>query len=257
MPRLHVNIDHVATLRQARRESFPDPIAWALCAEKAGALGITVHLRTDRRHIQDEDVKRLKKLLRTRLNLELSLDPEIVSAAIKTRAHAVCLVPENRREVTTEGGLDVVRERKRLERVVPKLARCGSEVSLFVDPVPEQIAAALEVGAEFVELHTGSYANAKGAQRARELARLVAAARFAHDQGLRVNAGHGLDYDNVGPIALLPHVEELNIGFAIVAQSLFTGVDDAVRRMASLVRAKQQARSTSKGRKGALSRAEG
>ena len=257
MPRLHVNIDHVATLRQARREHFPDPVEWALRAEKAGALGITVHLRTDRRHIQVEDVKRLRKVLRTRLNLELSLEPEVVASALKTRAHAVCLVPENRREVTTEGGLDVVRERRRLERVVPKLARVGSEVSLFVDPDPEQIAAALEVGAEFVELHTGSYANAKGAKRAKELARLIAAAEFAHNQGLRVNAGHGLDYDNVAPIARLPHVEELNIGFAIVARAVFSGVDEAVSSMAALVRVGPNVRTDSRRRTRAFFRVSG
>jgi pyridoxine 5-phosphate synthase len=235
MPKLHVNIDHVATLREARREIFPDPVAWALRAEKAGALGITCHLRRDRRHIQDADVKRLRKSIATRLNLEISLDEEIVEFALKSRADAVCIVPENRKEVTTEGGLDVRGEKKRLKRVIPGLVKRGAEVSLFVDPDLDQIEAAVKVGAQFVELHTGSYANAKGPKRKRELHRLRTAAVFAHDHGLRVNAGHGLDYDNVREVAALPWVEELNIGFAIVARAQFDGVDFAVRRMAELV----------------------
>lgn len=236
MPKLHVNVDHVATVRQARRELFPDPVQWAIAAEMAGAQGITAHLRMDRRHIQDADVKELQKRIATKLNFEMSLDPEIVAFALRLRPHAVCLVPEGRKEVTTEGGLDVVRERARLAKVVPKLARRGAEVSLFVDPDLEQIEAAALVGAEFVELHTGCYANATGKARAKELARLVTAAEAAHELGLRVNAGHGLDYDNVEPVAALPHVEELNIGFAIVARALFTGVEEAVGEMARLVR---------------------
>lgn len=235
MPKLHVNVDHVATVRQARRERFPDPVLWALAAERAGACGITAHLRMDRRHIQDEDVKQLKRRIATKLNFEMSLDPEIVAFALALRPDAVCLVPEDRKEVTTEGGLDVVRERARLTRVVPKLARRGAEVSLFVDPDLEQLEASALVGAEFVELHTGSYANAKGRARERELARLVRAAEAAHELGLRVNAGHGLDYENVLAVARLPHVEELNIGFAIVARSLFEGVEVAVGEMARLV----------------------
>lgn len=242
MPKLHVNIDHVATLRQARRETFPDPVAWALRAEKAGARGITAHLRTDRRHIQDADIRALKKSLTTRLNFEMSLEPEIVRIALKTKPEAVCLVPENRAEVTTEGGLDVVKEHARLLVVVPKLSRLGAEVSLFIDPDARQVEAAAEIGADFVELHTGSYARARGNAKKRELARLQAAARLAHELGLRVNAGHGLDYDNVGPIAALPHVEELNIGFAIVARSVFTGVDEAVDKMARLVHGRRKAR---------------
>jgi pyridoxine 5-phosphate synthase len=217
MPRLQVNIDHVATLRQARREAFPDPVAWALRAEKAGATGITVHLRKDRRHIQDADVRALRRKLRTRLNLEMSLDPEIVRCALRTRAQAVCIVPENRAEVTTEGGLDAVRELRRLVEVVPALSR-ASEVSLFIDPDLRQVEAAHEVGAQFVELHTGTYARARGRARAKELARLRTAALCAHALGLRVNAGHGLDYDNVAPIAALPHAEELNIGFGEMAR---------------------------------------
>ncbi len=242
MPRLHVNVDHVATLRQARREPFPDPVEWALRAEKAGAEGITAHLRKDRRHIQDDDIKRLRKQIATRLNFEMSLDPEIVTLALKTRPHAVCIVPENRAEVTTEGGLDVVRESKRLCAVVPKFARGGAEVSLFIDPDVLQVEAACTVGAEFVELHTGSYARATGRAKARELARLETAALHARAIGLRVNAGHGLDYENVAAVAALPHVEELNIGFAIVARAVFEGVDEAVARMARLVRGRSRAR---------------
>ena len=238
MPRLHVNVDHVATLRQARRETFPDPVDWALRAERAGAEGITVHLRKDRRHIQDADVRELRQRIATRLNLEMSLDSEIAEIALRSGADAVCIVPENRAEVTTEGGLDVVAERKRLASVIPKLARKGAEVSLFVAADLDQIEAAAAVGAEFVELHTGAYARATGVRRRRELAQLQAAATRAHDLGLRVNAGLGLDYENVGPIAALPWVEELNIGFAIVARSLVTGVDEAVRTMARLVAAK-------------------
>ena len=231
MPRLHVNIDHVATLRQARRETFPDPLEWALAAEKAGAAGITCHLRTDHRHIQPEDVKRLRRGIATRLNLELSLEPEVVEFALKIRPQAACIVPEKRSEVTTEGGLDVVRERRRLLRVVPLLTAKGAEVSLFIDPEPRQIEAAVEVGAQFVELHTGAYANAQGRQRARELERLRDAAELALQCGLRVNAGHGLDYDNVAAVARIAGVEELNIGHAIVSRSLFIGVRAAIREM--------------------------
>jgi pyridoxine 5-phosphate synthase len=230
-PRLHVNVDHVATVRQARKERFPDPVRWALLAEEAGADGITCHLRKDRRHIQDEDVRRLREALRTRLNLETSLDPEMVGLALESGADAFCLVPEHRKEVTTEGGLDVVRERRRLLEVVPALAEKGGEVSLFVDAEPEQLEAAAGVGALFVELHTGRWANARGPERESELARLVEGAERAHALGLRVNAGHGLDLENVGPVARLPHLEELNIGFAIVAHALEVGVRAAVRAM--------------------------
>lgn len=231
MPVLHVNVDHVATVRQARREAFPDPVEWALAAERAGAAGITCHLRVDRRHIQDADVVELRRRIGTRLNLELSLAPEIVAIALESGADAFCLVPENRKEVTTEGGLDVVRERERLAAVVPALTARGGEVSLFIDPEPEQLRASAEVGAAFVELHTGRYATATGAAREAELARLAEANRLARELGLRVNAGHGLDLENVGPVAALPGVVELNIGFALVARSLFVGVEAAVGEM--------------------------
>jgi pyridoxine 5-phosphate synthase len=235
MPRLHINIDHVATLRQARREHSPDPIEWALRAERAGAHGITCHLRKDRRHIQDRDVRELRERISTLLNLECSLDPEMVAFARQSGADAYCLVPESRVEVTTEGGLDVLRERARLSDVVPALAESGGLVSLFVDPEPSQLDASRAVGAPFVELHTGGYANARGPERERELERLRRAAVHASGIGLRVNAGHGLDYENVGPIAALPRVEELNIGFAIVARSVFDGVEASVEGMLAVI----------------------
>jgi pyridoxine 5-phosphate synthase len=236
MPRLHVNVDHVATLRQARRAARPDPVLWACLAEEAGAQGITVHLRKDRRHVQDQDLARLRAAVKTVLNLEVSLDPEMLAIAEASGADDFCVVPENRQEVTTEGGLDVVAEKRRLAAAVPRLAKARGVVSLFVDPDPRQIAAAAESGAAFVELHTGRYANAaEGEARAGELARLRAAAEQAHALGLGVNAGHGLDYANVGAVARLPHVQELNIGHAIVAHALFVGVEEAVREMLALV----------------------
>ncbi|HJP03188.1 MAG TPA: pyridoxine 5'-phosphate synthase [Planctomycetota bacterium] len=236
MTRLHVNIDHVATVRQARRGAFPDPVAWALRAEAAGAGGITCHLRVDRRHIQDDDVLRLREAIGTRLNFEMSLAPEIVTVGLEVGAEAYCIVPESREEITTEGGLDVGRELARLREVIEALASRGGEVSLFVDPDQRQLDAAAESGADFVELHTGPFANAAGEGRARELERLITAAEHAHAIGLRINAGHGLDYDNIQPVLRLPHLEELNIGFSIVAEALTVGVDRAVGRMIELIR---------------------
>ncbi|MFT7487058.1 MAG: pyridoxine 5-phosphate synthase [Candidatus Paceibacteria bacterium] len=235
MPKLHVNVDHIATVRQARRERFPDPVAWALQAERAGAQGITCHLRVDRRHIQDEDVKRLRSEIQTRLNLELSLAPEIVAIALESGADSFCLVPESRNEVTTEGGLDVLKEELRLLKVVPALAQRGGEVSLFIDPQPDQVRASAAVGAQFIELHTGRYALAQGSDREEELTRLALAAELGQSLGLQVNAGHGLDYDNVVPVAALPGLVELNIGFALVAESLFSGVEKSIGRMLGLM----------------------
>jgi pyridoxine 5-phosphate synthase len=239
VPRLHVNVDHVATVRQARRGARPDPVEWALAAERAGAQGITVHLRRDRRHVVDADLPRLRAALTTLFNLESSLDEEMLTIALASGADEVCLVPENRAEITTEGGLDVVREKRRLLDVVPRLRARGILVSLFVDAEEPQLDAAAAVGADFVELHTGAYANAGAgsASRARELERLVAGALRAHALGLRVNAGHGLDLDNVGPVAALPHVEELNIGHALVGRALFVGVAEAVGEMLARIRA--------------------
>ena len=231
MPRLHVNVDHVATVRQARRALEPDPVPFALACEEAGASGITVHLRKDRRHVQDHDVLRLRKQVTSFLNLELSLDPEIVAFSLECGADAFCIVPENRKEVTTEGGLDAVAERARLSSLIPKLSERGGLVSLFLDPEPDQVRAARELGADFVELHTGTYANAAGDERARELGRLQEAAQLVSELGLRCNAGHGLDYANVAPVAALQGVEELNIGHSIVARALMVGAREAVREM--------------------------
>ncbi|MDF1798480.1 MAG: pyridoxine 5'-phosphate synthase [Planctomycetota bacterium] len=235
MVRLHVNIDHVATLRQARRGLEPDPVAWALAAEAAGADGITCHLRKDRRHIQDADVVQLRARIGTLLNLESSLDPEMVAIAEASGAEAFCLVPENRKEVTTEGGLDVLGERARLSDAIPRLVAVGGAVSLFIDPEPEQIRASADSGATFIELHTGSYANASGEQRAAELRRLSEGASLALELGLRVNAGHGLNYENVGPCAKLPGIEELNIGHSIVSRATFGGVAEAIATMRALI----------------------
>jgi len=231
MPELSVNIDHVATVRQARQGSEPDPVRAAHEAELGGAHGITVHLREDRRHIHDEDVRRLRAEIGTLLNLECSLSPEMVAIARDSGAEAFCLVPENRTEVTTEGGLDVRAELGRLSDAVPALTAAGGLVSLFIDPDLDQLDAAREAEAPFVELHTGSYANATGAKREAELARLVAATAHARSIGLRVNAGHGLDLGHVGPIAAIEGIEELNIGFAIVSRALFVGLTAAVREM--------------------------
>jgi len=232
MPRLHVNVDHVATVRQARRGANPDPVTAAALCELAGASGITVHLREDRRHIQDRDLRILRQTVKTVLNLEMALTAEMVAIALEVRPDEVCLVPEKRQELTTEGGLDAAGLLPRLQEELPPLREAGIEVSLFVDPLPEALEAAARAGADFVELHTGAYANARrGRARAAELKRLETAARYAHELGLRVNAGHGLDYENVGPVAALPHVEELNIGHAIVARAVLVGLEQAVREM--------------------------
>lgn len=234
MLQLGVNIDHVATLRQARYKGLPngepDPISAAKEVEAAGAHGITIHLREDRRHIQDRDVKLLRQSIRTRLNLELADVPEIVAIAEKIRPDEVCLVPEKRAEVTTEGGLNVAG--KSLPRTIARLQAAGIVVSLFVDPDPKQIRAAAAFGAQFVELHTGRYAN-----RGRgELKKLVAAAKLAHELGLRVNAGHGLNYQNTPGIRVVPHLETLNTGHAIVARAVFVGLRQAVREMLAVMK---------------------
>jgi pyridoxine 5-phosphate synthase len=237
MPRLHVNVDHVATVRQARRGLSPDPVEWARLAERAGAQGITCHLRKDRRHILDADLPRLRASVQTLFNLECSLEADMLASALASGADEVCLVPENRAEITTEGGLDVLRERPRLAAALPRFRSAGILVSLFVDPERAQLEAAAELEADFVELHTGSYANASGRAREYELTRLREGALAGHDLGLRINAGHGLDLDNVAPVAALPHVEELNIGHSIVARSLFVGVEAAVQEMLARIRA--------------------
>jgi len=239
--RLGVNIDHAATLRQARYARDPDsiliepdPVEAALIAEKAGADGITAHLREDRRHIQDRDIFRLKEKLKTKLNLEMGNTPEIVKIALEVKPHDACLVPENRNEVTTEGGLDCLTHRKALAETISQLQSNGTVVSLFIDPEPDQIRAAAELKAEYIELHTGAFANATGDGRNVELQRLVDGAKLAHDLGLRVNAGHGLNYSNVRELFAVPHLEELNIGHSIIARALMTGLAAAVAEMKTL-----------------------
>ena len=233
--RLGVNIDHVATVRNARGTPFPDPVRAALLAEEAGADGITAHLREDRRHISDEDIARLSETLTLPLNLEMAATTEMQEIALRHRPHAVCLVPEKREERTTEGGLDVLAEEARLSAFIAPLAEAGCRVSLFVNPEADQIEAAKRVGAAVVELHTGGYCDAhhegRLADRDRELARIRDAARHADAIGLEVHAGHGLTYDTVGPIAALPEIVELNIGHFLVGEAIFVGLAEAIREM--------------------------
>ena len=232
---LGVNIDHVATLRQARGTRYPDPVKAALDAQEAGADGITLHLREDRRHIQERDVRLLRDLLQTRMNLEVALTPEMLAFAQEIQPEHVCLVPERREELTTEGGLDVLGQVQRIRDAIAALP--ASEVSLFIDPDLQQIQAAKDSGAPVIELHTGRYAEAETQEaQAHELQRLARAVEFATGLGLVVNAGHGLHYHNVQPIAALPGINELNIGHAIVAQAVFVGFKQAVRDMAELIR---------------------
>jgi pyridoxine 5-phosphate synthase len=234
---LGVNIDHVATLRQARRARYPDPLYAALAAEEAGADSITLHLREDRRHIQDRDVFALREALQTRMNLEMAVTDEMIRIAQKLLPQDACLVPESRQEVTTEGGLNVLAQSARIGEAVKALGASGIRVSLFIDPDPAQIEAAQRSAAPVIELHTGTYADSSGAARAREFERLAAAAKFAARLGLVVNAGHGLNYHNVEPIAAIPEIVELNIGHSIVARSIIDGLAKAVRDMKELMRA--------------------
>ena len=234
---LGVNIDHVATLRQARGTRYPDPLQAALIAEQAGADGITAHLREDRRHIQDRDIFLLKDMIHTRLNLEMGVTEEMIAIAVKVRPFACCLVPEKREELTTEGGLDVAGKLAQLTSACARLADASIEVSLFIDPDAVQIDAALAAGAPVVELHTGCYAEADNPKsKAHELARLQHAAAYAHKAGLQVNAGHGLNFHNVEPICAIPQIIELNIGHALIAQAVFSGLADTVRDLKQLMR---------------------
>ena len=233
---LGVNIDHVATLRQARGTDYPSPVDAALAAENAGADFITLHLREDRRHIQDGDVVALRKALGTRMNLEAAVTPEMIRFARRVRPHDVCLVPERRAELTTEGGLDVAGNFKRIERACRDLGAAGIRVSLFIDAEAGQIDAARKTGAPVVELHTGSYAGARSsAKQRRELKKVRAAVQYAASKGLQVNAGHGLNYHNVQPVAAIAGIRELNIGHSIVARSVFVGIAQAVREMKALI----------------------
>ncbi|HYA37601.1 MAG TPA: pyridoxine 5'-phosphate synthase [Candidatus Methylomirabilis sp.] len=236
MIRLGVNIDHIATLRQARGTRYPDPVQAALEAEQAGADAITLHLREDRRHIQDQDVEILRRVLQTRMNLEMAVADDVVAFACRMRPHDCCLVPERRQELTTEGGLDVVSSFKKISDVCRRLADAGARVSLFVDAEPAQIEAAAKTGAPVVEIHTGRYADAGSDETGRqELVRIEQAVQQGLDLRLQVNAGHGLNYHNVQAIAAIPGITELNIGHAIVAHALFTGMREAVREMKRLM----------------------
>lgn len=235
MLRLGVNIDHVATVRQARRGAAPDPLEAALLAEGAGADGITVHLREDRRHIQEHDVTRLRERIATKLNLEMAVTPGMVAYAENLRPDDACFVPERREELTTEGGLDAAGQLGRVRDAVARLENSGIHVSLFIDPVRAQIEAAREIGAHGIEIHTGGYCNAAGASRTAELRAIVEAAALAQSLGLEVHGGHGLDYENVAPIAAVPEIVELNIGHSIVARAVIVGIAQAVREMKELL----------------------
>lgn len=232
---LGVNIDHVATLRQARGTAYPDPVEAALIAEKSGADSITLHLREDRRHIQDHDLDRLKAVMQTHMNLEMAITEEMLAIASRTRPQDCCLVPERREELTTEGGLDVAGQPDKVARACKTLAAAGIRVSLFIDPDERQLDAAVSAAAPVVELHTGAYADASGAAQGAELRRIVDAAAYGSEIGLTIHAGHGLHYDNVGPVAAIPEVVELNIGHSIVARSVFDGFAIAVSEMKRLM----------------------
>ena len=236
--RLYVNIDHIATVRQARRTDEPDPVRAAVLAELGGAHGITVHLREDRRHIQDRDVRLLMETVRTGVNLELAASSEILEMACDLKPLQATLVPENRQEVTTEGGLDLANQghARALAVALDRLKEAGVRTSLFIDPDIQSLERSLELGAEAVELHTGEYANRRGDEKGRELARLAEMARAGRAMGLAVHAGHGLTYENVMPVAAVTHIEELNIGHSIISRSVFVGLEAAVREMSDLLR---------------------
>ena len=233
---LGVNIDHVATLRQARGTNYPDPIQAALICEEAGAQGITLHLREDRRHIQDADVRRMRPLLKTRMNLELAVTDEMVAFAQEIKPQHVCFVPEKRQEITTEGGLDVLGNFESVKKATQALAEIGCDVSLFIDADIAQIDAAIACGAPTIEIHTGAYADADTPEaQAKELERIVKGAEYAASKGLVVNAGHGLNLENVAPIAAIPQIHELNIGHSIIADAVFVGLAEAVKRMKTAI----------------------
>ncbi len=231
--RLGVNIDHVATIRNARGGDHPDPVKAALLAEKAGADGITAHLREDRRHIRDEDIAKLMSALSVPLNLEMAATREMLEIALRHRPHAACIVPERREERTTEGGLDAAGQEASLAPFIRVLTDADIRVSLFIEPDARQIAAAMRLGAPVVEFHTGRYAHLDGAARAEELRRIIDAAALAAKNGIEPHAGHGLTHENVGPIAAIPQVRELNIGHFLIGEAIFTGLDDAIRTMRS------------------------
>jgi len=233
--RLGVNIDHVATIRNARGGLYPDPIRAAQIASEAGADGITAHLREDRRHIIDEDIGRLIGAIQLPVNMEMAATEEMVALALKHRPHAACIVPERREEVTTEGGLNAAGQHNHLKPLIARLGDAGIRVSLFIEPNPRQIEAALSLGAPVVEFHTGRYAHAEGEQRALELARISDAAALAAKNGIEPHAGHGLTFDNVTPIAAIPQIAELNIGHFLIGEAIFEGLGPVIRRMRALM----------------------
>jgi pyridoxine 5-phosphate synthase len=235
MLRLGVNVDHVATVRQARRAEVPDPVEAAVLAEKAGADGITMHLREDRRHIQERDVELMRQRLNTKLNLEMAVTPAMIAFAEKLPPDDACFVPEKREELTTEGGLDVVANQQKILAAVKRLQDRGIHVSLFIDPDRSQIETSKEVGAHGVEIHTGTYCNAAKTERGKERDAVAAAAALARSLGLEVHGGHGLDYDNVSSIAAIPEIVELNIGHSIIARAVIVGIEQAVREMKELL----------------------
>ncbi len=229
--RLGINIDHVATVRNARGGDNPDPMRAALLAQEAGADGITAHLREDRRHISDDDIARLSQGLKIPLNLEMAATPEMLAIALKHKPHAACVVPEKREERTTEGGIDIISHFDRLKPIVTQLKAAGIRVSMFIEPDRKQIDAARELGAPVVELHTGAYANAQGEHREKLLKHIRNGAEFGADIGLEIHAGHGLTYENVGAIAAIPHLVELNIGHFLIGEAMFVGLTNAMARM--------------------------
>jgi pyridoxine 5-phosphate synthase len=233
--RLGVNIDHVATVRNARGGDNPDPVRAALLAQEAGADSITAHLREDRRHIRDEDIARLSAELKIPLNLEMAATEEMLALALKFKPHAACIVPEKREERTTEGGIDVIGQHNRLKPIVAALVDAGIRVSMFIEPDRKQVDASRALGAPVVELHTGAYAEASGEARAKILKHISNAAEFGADIGLEIHAGHGLNFENVKPIAAIPHIRELNIGHFLVGEAIFTGLQDSVRTMRALM----------------------
>lgn len=235
MKRLHINVDHVATIRQARKIKYPDPVTAALMCEMSGADGITVHLREDRRHIQDRDVRILKETVKTILNLEMATSPEIIKIALTVVPDIITLVPEKRQELTTEGGLNLKSEITRFQDIIKQFHDKGIRVSLFIDPDKETIQAAKETGAEQIELHTGRYCDATAQEMEKELQRIIEGAQYGAKLGLKIAAGHGLNYDNIIPVAKIKEIEEFNIGHSIVAHSIFVGIQQAVREMKNLI----------------------
>jgi pyridoxine 5-phosphate synthase len=237
MPELMVNIDHVATLREARRIHYPDPVLAAGIAEMAGATGIIIHLREDRRHIKDRDLKILRDVVRTKLNLEMAATPEMAKIAASTKPDMITLVPEKRQELTTEGGLDAIKFAAKIEKVIAAVKKHGIAVSLFIDPVESQIKTSARIGADMIEIHTGSFADARTARvKKRELDKVIRSAVLGKELGLGVNAGHGLHYHNVREIAVIPQIDELSIGHSVIARAIFVGLDRAVRDMIELIK---------------------